>query len=317
MNISRVKRPITKATKTKTTVTGLTLIEVMVSLAIALFVLTLVINSLLSLNRAFVFTEQLVRVQESLRFAQHQLQLPLNKSQFWFKLQGLLNYSGSISVNHSQAPSCDKDKSDWAFHVWQPISALNNNRSHYECISASSYRDSDILTLRHLKRAELIDAPANPFIRLHQTQAKFFRGNDHEFSINQFPDVNAATYAVISQTFYLANSNRTCNGVAIPALYRKYLSNGLPKTEEVASGIEHLELLFDIDRDDDGDIDHQVAADQVVAWQLVRSISVHLIARSECELSGPPVTTRFNVAETEMEFSDKFLRESLVFTVAL
>ncbi|TLU61453.1 prepilin-type N-terminal cleavage/methylation domain-containing protein [Thalassotalea litorea] len=296
---------------------GLTLIEVIISLAIALLVLSLVINSLLSLNRAFVMTEQQVRIQESLRFSQHQLQFALNQSQFWFHLQSSIAYAGSVTLNQEQSPSCHKDQSLWAYQVWQPIVAQNNKRTNYDCISASSYRNSDILTIRYLQPATSIDTAVNPYIRLHQTQAKVFRGEDERYEINQFPGIDAKTYAVISQTFYIASTGRTCNGAAIPALYRKYLVNGLPKTEEIVSGIEHLELLFDIDQNLDGIIDNQLPADHISNWNFIKSVSIHLIARSECELAGPATTRKFNVADTQFEFSDSFLRESLVFTVAL
>ncbi|TKB44251.1 PilW family protein [Thalassotalea mangrovi] len=294
---------------------GASLVEVMVSLTIGLFLIALIINSLLSLNRSFIYAEEMARVQESLRFARHQLIEPIQKAQYWQQLQPLITYSGSITANQSQTEQCVSGETSWAYQVAHPVFGLNNERADYQCVSASSFLQSDVLTLRFLHELLTNENPSHPFIRFTNNQSTVFAGRDQQFAINQLSGTMTQMRAVMSEAFYIGKTSRRCNGKVIPALYRKYLVDGLPKTEELVSGVERLELLFSVSSSSDNTTEQVVDASQVSDWQQVRAIHVYLVARSECELPGPATSRTFSLANTQLSFNDRFLRETSNFTI--
>ncbi|MEJ2576760.1 MAG: PilW family protein [Gammaproteobacteria bacterium] len=76
-----------------------------------------------------------------------------------------------------------------------------------------------------------------------------------------------------------------------PALFRRRF--GGQTAEELVEGIEDLQVLYGLDRDDDGAPDEYLTAQAVVAavaWPRVRSVRVAVMARSRPGVVDPPQT---------------------------
>jgi type IV pilus assembly protein PilW len=104
--------------------------------------------------------------------------------------------------------------------------------------------------------------------------------SDHRIN----PPFRAASRAFVarfgsSPTGYFIGNNRAGR----PSLYRFSSSGAGARAEEVAENIEDLELLYGVDANDDGTVDSYLTADGVTAagqWNRVLSVRISLVAVS-------------------------------------
>lgn len=112
-------------------------------------------------------------------------------------------------------------------------------------------------------------------------------------------------------SFYLAN-----NPQGQPALYR-VIGAGTP--EELAEGVERMQLLYGVDTNNDRVLDAYVAANAVTNWDQVLSVRVALLLRSPSEVAKAELDT----ASYDLNGSlydppdDRRMRQVLTTTVSL
>lgn len=100
-----------------------------------------------------------------------------------------------------------------------------------------------------------------------------------------------------------------------PALFRANYSNGIEDNgtslvvlEEIAEGIENMQVLYGVDADDNGVIDSYDTAENVSHGQVV-GIQLGMIARSDAESLTTAKARKFNVIGTHVQTpSDRRLR---------
>ncbi|WP_187408420.1 PilW family protein [Saccharophagus sp. K07] len=103
-----------------------------------------------------------------------------------------------------------------------------------------------------------------------------------------------------------------------PSLQRVIYDNGALTREELALGVEDLQVRYGVDTDNDGAPDTYVAPDVFTAahwdnWSKVRSVQISLVFRS-LEPSLPAVTAQ---SYLNRNYEDKFLRQLITATVRL
>ena len=74
--------------------------------------------------------------------------------------------------------------------------------------------------------------------------------------------VDGRTAELIARAYYVGpSSTGTCNGAAVPALFRETLdANGQPVAEEVAYGVENFQVRYGVDTNNDGSVEQYVDA---------------------------------------------------------
>lgn len=131
--------------------------------------------------------------------------------------------------------------------------------------------------------------------------------------------VNAAPFSdgssvmsFIANGYYIGDS-----GVlpGTPALKRQVLTGTGQRSEELAQGVEDLELLYglDIDATPDGNVDRFVSADSVSSWDQVIAVRISLTLRSK----NTVFETNESVTLNGVDYSDRFMRQTVNSTIKL
>ena len=121
---------------------------------------------------------------------------------------------------------------------------------------------------------------------------------------------------VISHAYYVSAAN---NGT--PSLYRRELvnngGNADVSDEELAQGVENLQVLYGLDSDGNGYANQYLDADDVSAanWANIVTIRLHVLFRSFAEVASQPQSFRF--VDATYTPNDNFIRQEFVSTVEL
>ena len=259
-----------------------TLVEVMISLTLGLFLLTMSMQSLITMNKSFATIKSNSRMQETARFTFALLENDIKQSRYWAKSLAFANFSGSAGLTNVTNTSCLEGGTSWGRQLQQAIFALNNTASTYACVNNDNYQQGDILTLRYANNQPFASYDDDQiYIRSLGEQHRLFIGKDRGLAINN--DLSAPlNQLMVAHSFFIADSGRTCKGEMIPALFWQSLVNGRPHKEELLVGVEQLQFQFSIDEDVDGKPDKYVNPDQVTNWQNVHIVKVDLLVRSDC-----------------------------------
>lgn len=272
---------------------GLSLVELMVALAVGLFLLAGALSVFAKTRDLYRTNEQAARLQESARYAMSAIETDLRMASFW----GLLNNPVDIR-NRPRAPGDVPEGIDtglagalnfcgpsWAVDVTNYLEAADADYP-LDCPPESgAVAGSDALTVRHAS-AQTITAAAlagtNGQVKLQtsRSQAELFTGTSIP---SEFLPPSSQTRALIVHSYYVDQASDL--RPTTPSLRRKRLAfdgaAGVPVTldEEVIAGVEDLQVQigWDVNGDQNADFyDDPGAAPAGVpvavrVWLLVRS----------------------------------------------
>lgn len=289
---------------------GLTLTELMVSVAISLAVLVALSNVYLGARGAYRTNEALARVQESGRFALDWIARDLRSTGFagclsrgadiavysnprpagLTSLAAMRGYERAAGFNYP--PGIERLPADVHSDVVRLLAVDSAARAYVDgdsdVVAASiTIRDNrpgfgpdDVLVVSDCERSAVFTVTAvqtNPLRLLHAVQSN--GGLDtptHRIS----PPFRARDHAFVARfdsvTYFIGRPKGEKD--APPSLYRA----SLERTEKVVENVEDLDFLYGIDNDGDGAVDLYLRADQVDAaqWDRVLSVRVSLVAVS-------------------------------------
>ena len=253
---------------------GLTLVELMVALAIGSFLIMGAIQIFSQSRQAFVVNESIARVQETAHFAMDTIEADLRMASNWGRnsrglavegrsLVGDANPNGFTVPVTAAGPTCGDD---WAFDLARPIDGSDNAYSLVCAADGGAQGNSDVVTIR---RASVL--PAAPEAGRLQLQSTRIQGELFEvvdvpgafLPVTNHPVTGApssATHNLIVNSYYVSPTSDLIPGV--PTLRRKTLTvrNGEPfiEDQEVAPGVENIQLQLGIDLDEDNTVDRYV-----------------------------------------------------------
>ena len=292
---------------------GLTLVEIMVALAIGSFLIIGAVQIYTQSRQAFVVNESIARVQETAQFAMDTIEADLRMASNWGRNSRGLAVEGRSLVadpnpNGLTEPvgSTGSCGADWAFDLARPIDG-SDNEYNLPCGTLGGVQgNSDLITIRRAT----VQPTAREAGRL-QLQSTRIQGELFEtgavppafLPITNDPITGApssATHTLMVNSYYVSPTSTLIPGV--PTLRRKTLTvqGGAPfiADQEVAPGVENIQLQLGIDVDADNTVDRYVnpgdeiydpAAEGYVPGARVMTARVWLVVRG--------VTTEFGLQD--------------------
>lgn len=241
---------------------GITLIELMVALAIGSFLMIGAVQIYSQSRQAFVVNESIARVQETAQFAMDTIEADLRMASNWGRNSRGLSVEGRAlngDPNPSGVPLPATDcAANWTLDLALPIDGSNNAYTLACAATGGSQANSDVITIR---RASVNAVP----LEAGRLQIQTTRIQGQIFADGAIPagytPVNSATHNLIVTSYYVSPSSTLINGV--PTLRRHRLIGGGaggPRIvdEEVAPGVENLQLQLGVDVDQDNTVDRYV-----------------------------------------------------------
>jgi type IV pilus assembly protein PilW len=241
---------------------GLTMVELMVALAIGSFLMIGTVQIYNQSRQAFVINESIARVQETAQFAMDTIEADLRMASNWGRnSRGLAVEGRSIigDVNPNDLPQpTDNCANDWVLNLALPIDGVNNGYGLACAATGGNQADSDVVTVR---RASVNPAP----LEANRLQIQSTRIQGRLFSDGavpaEFSAADSATHNLIVTSYYVSPTSTLINGV--PTLRRHRLIGGGVDgvrivDEEVAPGIENLQIQLGVDVDQDNTVDRYV-----------------------------------------------------------
>jgi type IV pilus assembly protein PilW len=242
--------------------TGLTLVELMVALAIGSFLMIGAVQIYNQSRQAFVVNESIARVQETAQFAMDTIEADLRMASNWGRnSRGLAVEGRSIigDANPNGLPQPGGNCAvDWVLNLALPIDGTNNGYGLACAATGGNQASSDVITIR---RASVGATP----LEAGRLQIQTTRIQGEVFADGAIPGgftaADSATHNLVVTSYYVAPTSTLINGV--PTLRRHRLIGGGaagPRIvdEEVAPGIENLQIQLGIDVDQDNTVDRYV-----------------------------------------------------------
>lgn len=247
---------------------GLTLVELMVALAIGSFLMIGAVQIYSQSRQAFVVNESIARVQETAQFAMDTIEADLRMASNWGRnSRGLAVEGRSIigDVNPTGLPQpAGNCAADWVLNLALPIDGTNNGYGLACPATGGNQAQSDVITVR---RASVIPAPLEAGrlqIQTTRIQGELFADGAVP---SAFSPADSATHNLIVASYYVSPTSTLIAGV--PTLRRHRLIGGGvagPRIvdEEIAPGVENLQIQFGIDIDQDNTVDRYVNPGDVI-----------------------------------------------------
>lgn len=281
---------------------GVTLVELMVSLAIGSFLMIGALQIYSQSRQAYVINDSIARVQETAQFAMDTIEADLRMASNFGRSSRSDTIEGRSMPGDPNPDALTIDGAcgaAWILNLAQPIEGDNNN---YGLLCAATgaggaQANSDTVTIRRATVAATALQPGRLQIQSTRLQGKIFDDGVRPVAFGAPP--LSETHDLLVNTYYVAASSTLIPGV--PTLRRKTLgiSGGAPQITdiEVAPGVENLQVQFGVDMDGDNTVDRYVnPGDPVIdptvgigggwvptahvmtarIWLVVRSISIEV-----------------------------------------
>jgi type IV pilus assembly protein PilW len=281
-----VTKLINKNLNNKHRQSGFSLIELMVAVTLGLFLMTALVEVLLSGNRSFTSANHLSRLQENGRMATSMIVTDLKRAGYMGGNSEIGNILGNLGPT-PPAASCATADTTWGRMVTEGVFGLNDTNAGYACIPNPSpaplaYLRGDVLTVRLASPWVVTGALSDSllYLRTSMFEGKIFKGIDKDEIENNIDDTPQSVHELLSYAYYVGNSGRSCAGAPVPALLRVRMGPaGQPLTDELLPGVEHFQVQYNVNG-------QYLNANAVTDFSQVTSARIWLLIRAECAETG-------------------------------
>ena len=282
---------------------GFSMVELLVAMLLGLFLLTALVEILLSGKQSFTAASHLSRLKENGRIATSMIVTDLKRAGYMGGNSDIPNIFGSAG-QAAAAISCATGDTSWGRMVTQRIVGLDDTNAGYACIPNSSYLRGDVLTIRHASPWPSGAFGANQLhLRSSLFEGKIFTGVDQALAANLVLDQPQSVRDLIAHAYSVGNSGRSCSGQAVPSLFRVRLgNNSQPLIEELLPGIEHFQVQYGVGG-------QYLDADAVADWNQVVTARFWLLVRSECPETGFADARTYTLGDQVYTPNDSFRRQ--------
>jgi type IV pilus assembly protein PilW len=297
---------------------GLGLVEVMVATAIGLFVSAAAIMVFINGRETYSVQDNLSRLQENGRYAIDLIAGDLRLARYLNGVYLVENVTGSEDKVVPDG-SCATNNTNWGRMLARGVYGLNDTAAGYDCIGSTEHLRGDVLVVRYASPAQTAAFSANTlYLRGSPLLGRVFSGENQTELVNQVTGVGATstlTSPLTAHAYYVGSTANICDGAAIPGLHWKTLSAaGLPGSEELVVGVEHLQVEYAVDTGGDGTIDQYLDAntidtDGTYQWDQVLAARIWVLVRSNCPESGFADVRSYNMGDLVYTPIDSYRRQ--------
>jgi type IV pilus assembly protein PilW len=310
---------------------GLTLVELMVALAIGSFLVIGAVQIYSQSRQAFVINESIARVQETAQFAIDTIEADLRMASNWGRTSRGLAVEGR-SLGADENPKglgvpldCG---ADWVLDLAVPVDGDNNAFSLPCAAQGGAQAASDLITVR---RATVVPQP----LEAGRLQIQTTRVQGEVFDDGNVPPMfspaDSTTHNLLVSSYYVARPDPGNLIPNVPTLRRKMLtvSAGVASIEdqEIAPGVENLQVQLGIDVDEDNTVDRYVnpgdeiydpAAVGYVPGARVITARIWLVVRGTSIEPGVQDINDYEPGDVDLgTFNDQFRRLQVSKTILL
>ncbi len=254
---------------------GLTLVELMVALAIGSFLMIGAIQIYNQSRQAFVVNESIARVQETAQFAMDTIEADLRMASNWGRNSRGLAVEGRSIIGNANPNGLPQPigtcSADWVLNLALPIDGVNNGYGLACAATNGSQANSDVITIRRASVAHVDPILGQLQIQSTRVQGEIFATGVIPPAFTAATAASAAddptdpafdseTHNLIVTSYYVSPTSTLINGV--PTLRRHRLMGSVAGPwiidDEVAPGVENLQIQLGIDVDADNTVDRYV-----------------------------------------------------------
>jgi type IV pilus assembly protein PilW len=325
---------------------GFSIVEMMVAMLISLILLAGIAQIFMSSKQSFNIQNTLGRQQENGRYASDVISQDLRRSGYW---GGNADVSGVTGTEPPVAPAatCNTGDNTWARMIDRRIFGLNHTETAslaaYACINdGNGHLSRDVLVMRFASPWLVFPTPTTNqrpiennsrlYIRSSLTisdeAGRIFKGSakgdaDNDMNGGATAPPSERTSELVARAYYIGPSGQSCNGISVPSLYREELdNNGRPVAEEVAYGIDNLQVRYGLDTNGDGSVNVYLDAgssglNEDSEWEQVVAVRYWLLTRAECPETGYTNNNTYTMGDLNYTPNDGFRRQLYQSTVQL
>ena len=329
-----------QATTTSTLrhLSGFTLVELLVAMAIASFLIAGVVHVYGQSRQAYIVNDSIAQVQETAQFALDTIENDLRMASFWGRTGRALAIDGRAipgNMNPYALPEPTLCGVGWALNIALPVDG-QNNRYVLPCAPApTAQANSDVITVRRASTSTVPVDAARLQIQTTRIHGKIFSGttSPSEFSVAIEPETGlsaSVTHNLLVSSYYVASDSGLVPGA--PTLRRKRLGSrrGAPTIvdEEVAPGVENLQLRLGVDVDADNAVDRYVEPGggvfdptdtaNYIPGATILTARVWLLVRSVSPEPGIVDSNHYQFGDVDLgRFDDRYRRMLISKTILL
>jgi len=300
---------------------GMTLIELMVALAIGMFLMIGAMTVFMQGRTTFRLTESISRLQENARFALDTMEPDIRMAQYW----GLTNRSEMIRGRATENPIATAATcgATWVNDLDNAIVATSSGAWACMTNAQTGANSADSFVVRRVAEDSLTAAQVNALGAAPNANTLFVRtyrggGIDGDIFIapapTNFDPLTQEMHRLVVNGYYISTQSQTL-GATVPSLrMRSLAANGVVEEREVLPGVEDMQLQFGIDTDvagapDRGAIDRWVnPGDALIATSVVLAVRLWVRVRAERAENGFVDGTTYNYADENQTYNDNFRR---------
>jgi len=325
--------------------TGLTMVELMVALAIGSFLMVGALQIYGQSREAFVVNESIARVQETAQFAMDTIEADLRMASNWGRNSRGLAVEGRALVDDDDplgiVPVTAQDcGARWVLDLGRPVTGVNNAYG-LACLptvaAGSAQPRSDVITVRRASVTPVVPLGGRLQIQSTRIQGRLFYdgtipGDFEEPVVPTAPALAtdpSATHNLIVNSYYVAQESELIPGV--PTLRMKTLTidsgASVIEDQEVAPGVENIQLQLGIDVNQDNTVDRYVNPGDPIydpnavgylPGARVMTARIWMIVRSTSQEQGVQDTNDYRPGdETLGVYNDNFRRLQVSKTILL
>ena len=313
---------------------GLTLVELLISILLGLVLIAGVIGVYLESKRNYAAEEEVARIQENGRFTLNLLQRELMMAGF---IGGTLKAEDVAPV----AVTTDCAASIWALDPQVPLEFVNNHTgttnpvtgsgTTLTCLSGGDIESgTDVLTIKRTAgEPSLRRSVKAPGLSTSTTEQWYLRYDNYGGAISwskvspaaitalSSPDPGLSYWESYTRIFYIRSYSET-SGDGIPTLCEWTLNADAMTSRCLVEGIEDLHIEFGVDANADGVADRYL--DNPTSAQIATAVvaRVYLLARSLQTVAGYQNTKTYQLGSKAVAAkNDGYMRRVFTTTVQI